>query len=253
MRKILSILMILSFVLVFAATLARAEPNASLVDGNSTLLPSGNGSEDHVCITLPGYEWCESESKCINTLEEKCANPGNKNISNNNDLNHNIGNENDSNLSRGIISNNSEASKVIISPRNDSNSSRTIVSRDNRTTINPNNSGTTVVNVTVDENGISVENILVKSLPSAVFEHNKNLERNANRIISAKLEKSADKNVYVVEYTAKRKLFGFISANAKQIMIVDVNSSQIISEKKPWWRIISTESKDEPTNDTTTQ
>ncbi len=112
----------------------------------------------------------------------------------------------------------------------------------------------TAEDITVDENGIYVEGVLVKSLPSAVFEHNKNLERNAERVISMKLEKSDDdRAVYNVEYKAKKRILGFIPANAKQTMIVDANGSQMISEKKPWWNAISTDVKEEPATETLTE
>jgi hypothetical protein len=103
----------------------------------------------------------------------------------------------------------------------------------------------TADDITVDENGIYVNGVLVKNLPSDVFEKNKNLERNAKKIYEMKLESDGKKAVYKAKYESKRKLLGFIGVNAKNEAIVDAETGNTISENKPWWNGLSTETKDE--------
>jgi hypothetical protein len=93
----------------------------------------------------------------------------------------------------------------------------------------------TTNDITVDENGIYVGGILIKTLPKAVFENNKNLERNAERIIGMKLEKEGEKAVYKTEYEVKKKLFFVIPAKAKYELKIDAENGETLQEKKPWW------------------
>jgi len=105
----------------------------------------------------------------------------------------------------------------------------------------------TAQDITVNGSGIYVNGTLVKILPSAVFEHNKNLERNAQRMINMTLESDKGKAVYKATYNAKKKILGFISANARTEDTIDANTGELLSEKKPWWNKFSVDVNDNST------
>ncbi|MGV8141548.1 MAG: hypothetical protein ACP5NW_03860 [Candidatus Woesearchaeota archaeon] len=94
--------------------------------------------------------------------------------------------------------------------------------------------------ITVNDSGIYVHDILVNELPAVVFYSNKNLERNAERIMDMKLEKSGDTAVYTARYEVKKKIFGIIPANARHELVVDAQNGKTLQDNRPWWSILAT-------------
>jgi hypothetical protein len=152
------------------------------------------------------------------------------------------------NVSVGDSSTNTKGFKLNM---NMMGSNITITSEDAAVVLRHKGLNVTAEDITVDENGIFINGTLVKALPGAVFEHNKNFERNAQKIVSMKLEKMGDKAVYNTEYESKKRLFGFIPMTARQNAVFDSNDSSIISEHKPWWNAISTDVESDSTDNST--
>jgi hypothetical protein len=98
----------------------------------------------------------------------------------------------------------------------------------------------TADDITVNDSGIYVQGMLVKTLPAAVFEHNKNLEQNAERILELKLEKEGERAVYKAEYNVRKRILGIIPANAKHELVIDAEDGETLQDKKPWWSIMAT-------------
>lgn len=93
--------------------------------------------------------------------------------------------------------------------------------------------------VDVSENGIVVgeSNIVA---PGRLLEI-RTLQRNRDRIRELTLTRNEDKIVYNAKVDARRKILGIVPATAKQEVIVDAVTGEVIKQNKPWWTAISTD------------
>ena len=103
-------------------------------------------------------------------------------------------------------------------------------------------------NLNIDNNGVNMDNIQVKLPPKAALMRNHNLESNMERVREMKLEKEDNNVVYNIKYDAEKKILGFISATASQEIKINANTGDVISEKKPWWGFLASDTK--PINNT---
>ncbi len=102
-------------------------------------------------------------------------------------------------------------------------------------------------NISVNDSGIYVNDLLVKTMPAELFKHNKNLEKYSKRIISTRLAADDGKAVYVAEYTVKKRILAVIPAKANYELTVDAANGETLREKKPWWSLLSTNVREDVT------
>ncbi|GIU69424.1 MAG: hypothetical protein KatS3mg002_0660 [Candidatus Woesearchaeota archaeon] len=95
--------------------------------------------------------------------------------------------------------------------------------------------------VVVSEQGLSVGESEIIT-PGRLLQV-KTLQRNKDRIRELSLVNIENRMVYNARVDAKKKVLGIIPATARQEVVVDASTGEIIKEDKPWWSAISTDAK----------